>query len=96
MFFSSKDGEATAAVQDGIAYVLGQDAASRTDLHKFIGELYDYRSRTSHEGADFDVPEKLRELKDVTLNFLATIIRRRDESATKKALKEWVFAARMN
>jgi hypothetical protein len=95
MFFSSRDGEATSAVQDGLAYLMGDNAEQRMNLYKFVGEMYDYRSRASHEGEDIDLPAKLNELRYITINFIAEMLRRRGEFRTKKALKEWVRAERM-
>jgi hypothetical protein len=95
MFFSSRDGEATTAVQDGIAYLLGGTAEQRIEIHKFVGAAYDYRSRASHEGADFRLPEMIVKLKSLTVNFLATIVERRADLQTKKALKQWVYEQRM-
>lgn len=69
-FFSSRDGGATSAVQDRVAYLLGEDYEHRVELHEFIGEVSDYRSRASHEGAPFNFPEKLAELRALTLRFL--------------------------
>lgn len=95
MFFSSRDGEATAAVQDGIAYLLGGSAEQRIKIHEFVGQAYDYRSRAPHEGADFHLPEMIVELKSLTVNVLTAIVARRADLQTKKALKQWVYEQRM-
>ncbi len=95
MFFSSRDGEATAAVQDGVAYLLGDSVEQRMEIHKFVGEAYEYRSRASHEGAELHLPEMIVKLKSLTANFLAIVAQRRADFQTKKALKQWVYAQRM-
>jgi hypothetical protein len=96
MFFSSRDGEVTAAVQDGVAYMLGHERAERLYLASFVGDVYNYRSRASHEGEEFDVPTKIDELRNLTLSFLAEMLAKREIFQTKKQIRDWVYAERFS
>ncbi len=95
MFFSSGDGAVTSAIQDGVAYLLAQNAKDRVYLHRFVGEIYKHRSDASHSGEQFSLPEKLLELRILTLNVMAAVLGRRAEFPTKQSIKAWVFAQRM-
>jgi hypothetical protein len=96
MFFSSRDGEATTAVQDGVAYVMGDMPEDRIELHSFVGKVYDYRSRASHEGESLDFPTEVARLRHLTISFIAQILRRRAEFPTKKQLKDWIKFERLH
>jgi hypothetical protein len=74
---------------------MGEDSASRMALHRFVGEVYEYRSRASHEGTAPEVNAQISQLRELTVNFIAVILRRRHEFPTKKALKGWVHVAKM-
>ena len=53
MFFTERGAEVGAAVQDGVAWMMADDAEHRLYLHQFVADVYDFRSRSSHDGAKF-------------------------------------------
>lgn len=96
MFFSTREGGVTAAVQDGVAFFMGHDRDSRVRIHRFVGEAYDSRSRASHEGSALDLPGTIVALEQLVVNSIAEMLRRRDELPDKKAIKDCVFQQRMS
>lgn len=96
MFFASKDGETTRAIQEGVAHLMGLNVNGRREIYDFVGEVYDYRSRASHAGEQFDLPELTRKLRDLVISFILQIVARRAEFPTKKAIKDWVLTQRLS
>jgi hypothetical protein len=96
MFFASKDGELTRAIQEGVAHLMGTDLDGRRDIYNFIGEVYDYRSRASHTGEQFDLPELTRKCRNLVISFIFQMVQRRAEFPTKKSLKDWVLVQRLS
>jgi hypothetical protein len=96
MFFASKDGESTRSIQEGIAHIMGTDAKARREIHDFVGEVYDYRSRASHTGEQFELPELTRKCRDLVISFILQMVQRRAEFPTKKAIKDWVLTQRLS
>ena len=96
MFFASKDGEATRSIQEGVAHVMGLDVDARREIHDFVGEVYDYRSRASHSGEQFELPELILKCRGLVINFILQMVERRSEFPTRKALKDWVLTQRLS
>jgi hypothetical protein len=95
MFFSSRDSQVTSLIQFGVAHLMGQDPADRERLFKFIGDVYERRSRASHEGEGLSTAAMASDTRILVLNFLAMILRRREEFKTKRDLREWVVKAQL-
>lgn len=95
MFFATKDGEVTRSVQEGVAHLMGLDTDARREIYDFVGEVYDYRSRASHTGEQFELPELTLKCRGLVINFIVQMVKRRAEFPTKKAIKEWALAQRL-
>lgn len=90
LFFTQKS-ETTRAVKEGVAYVMGHNSAQRLHLIKYIEEMYDVRSSTSHAGQS---PGEIAQYRLAVLNVILAMVARRHQFNSRADLDRWLDTQR--
>ncbi len=83
------------SVAEGIAIIIGRNAADRKKRIKQVRELYGKRSSLSHHGKGKVNDKDLWRLKQIALSLLRSVIDKSDEFKTLKEFHKWLEYRRM-
>jgi hypothetical protein len=97
MFFVTDGGAPISReVSEGVALILGRSLDQRKHLRKLISQLYDRRSKVSHEGLR-DIPDsEVREVRNIAANVLARMCRLGTAFSKRSELRDWLAEIRLS
>lgn len=96
MFFSAQGSPIVRDVSEGVAYALGANLGERKRIRDLVTKLYGLRSKVSHEGRRSVVEAETRELKMLTINFLARMSRLSWRFSAKEHVSAWIADLRLS
>jgi hypothetical protein len=97
VFFSRRDRDPiTAAIAEGVAFVLGKTKQERLWLAREVRRLYGRRSGVSHGGRSAIELKDLLQLNWLAASVLRELVARREEFLTPDALHAWIDDQKMS
>lgn len=97
MFFVTDGGAPISReVSEGVALILGRSLDQRKHLRKLISQLYERRSKVSHEGLR-DIPDsEVREVRNIAANILARMCHLSAIFSKRQELRDWLTEMRLS
>lgn len=95
MFFSDPRTDVTRSVAEGVAFLMADDFATRSRIYDFVKRMYELRSAASHRGERPPIDDELPRLRELTVNVIANLLKRRGEFKQKEDIQTWTHRTRL-